>query len=106
MSRARCYTRTRSKPHRTYGSQNQPPKSTSYQNRLSEKLQPAKRCRMDIYAEILEASQRKGLTRITRISYAVGLPVDRTTNYIQDLSSSGIDGIQTCVATGYSIASG
>jgi predicted transcriptional regulator len=48
---------------------------------------------MDIYAEILEALKRKGLTRITRVSYAVGLPVDRTKNYLKDLSSSGLVGI-------------
>src|SRR5947207_14636593 len=58
---------------------------------------------MDIYAEILEALKRKGLTRITRVSYAVGLPVDRTKNYLKDLSSSGLVGIQTGEDSVYSI---
>lgn len=75
----------------------------SYPNRLSEKLQPAKRSRMDIYAEILEALKRKGLTRITRVSYAVGLPVDRTKNYLKDLSSSGLVLTQTVEDSGFSI---
>ena len=66
-------------------------------------MQPSKRSRVDIYAEILEALKRKGLTRITRVSYAVGLPVDRTKNYLKDLSSSGLVGVQTGEETGYSI---
>ncbi len=59
---------------------------------------------MDIYAEILEALKRKGLTRITRVSYAVGLPVDRTKKYLLDLSSSGLARIHTEEETGYSIS--
>lgn len=66
-------------------------------------LQPSKRSRMDIYAEILEALKRKGLTRITRVSYAVGLPVDRTKNYLKDLSSSGLVIVHTGDESGYSI---
>ncbi|TMI46905.1 hypothetical protein E6H17_07820 [Candidatus Bathyarchaeota archaeon] len=66
-------------------------------------MQPAKRSRMEIYAEILEALKRKGSTRITRVSYAVGLPVDRTKNYLKDLSSSGLVGVQTGEDSGYSI---
>ncbi|HEX4922036.1 MAG TPA: winged helix-turn-helix domain-containing protein [Candidatus Bathyarchaeia archaeon] len=66
-------------------------------------MQPSKRSRMDIYAEILEALKRKGLTRITRVSYAVGLPVDRTKNYLKDLSVSGLVGVQTGEDAGYSI---
>ncbi len=58
---------------------------------------------MDIYAEILEALKRKGLTRITRVSYAVGLPVDRTKRYLADLSSSGLAGVHTGEDAGYSI---
>src|SRR5436309_16032551 len=58
---------------------------------------------MDIYAEILEALKRKGLTRITRVSYAVGLPVDRTKNFLKDLSSSGLVAMQPGVDSGYSI---
>jgi predicted transcriptional regulator len=58
---------------------------------------------MDIYAEILEALKRKGLTRITRVSYAVGLPVDRTKNYLKDLSSSGLVATQIGEESGYSI---
>ena len=56
---------------------------------------------MDIYAEILEALKRKGLTRITRVSYAVGLPVDRTKNYLKDLTSSGLVLLQTGDEPGY-----
>ncbi len=58
---------------------------------------------MDIYAEILEALKRKGLTRITRVSYAVGLPVDRTKKYLVDLSSSGLVRSQTGNEAGHSI---
>jgi len=58
---------------------------------------------MDIYAEILEALKRKGLTRITRVSYAVGLPVDRTKNYLKDLTSSGLVLSQTGEEQGYGI---
>jgi predicted transcriptional regulator len=58
---------------------------------------------MDIYAEILEALKRKGLTRITRVSYAVGLPVDRTKNYLKDLTSSGLVLLQTGDESGYGI---
>jgi predicted transcriptional regulator len=58
---------------------------------------------MDIYAEILEALKRKGLTRITRVSYAVGLPVDRTKNYLKDLSSSGLVLSQAGDEPGFSI---
>ena len=58
---------------------------------------------MDIYAEILEALKRKGLTRITRVSYAVGLPVDRTKNYLKDLSSSGLVLTQTGEPSGFAI---
>ena len=50
----------------------------------------SKRSRVDIYAEILEALKRKGPTRITRISYAAGLPVDRTKRLLNDLSSFGL----------------
>src|SRR5205809_366102 len=57
----------------------------------------------DIYAEILEALKRKGLTRITRVSYAVGLPVDRTKSFLKDLSSSGLVAMQTGEDSGYSI---
>src|SRR5207249_11963276 len=80
-----------------------PPEQASNQDRHSEKLQTAKQSRMDIYAEILEALKRKGLTRITRVSYAVVLPVGRTKNILKDLSSSGLVAMQTGEDSGYSI---
>src|SRR2546430_4455141 len=42
-------------------------------------------------------------SRITRVSYAVGLPVDRTKGYLKDLSSSGLVLMQTGEDSGYSI---
>jgi len=50
----------------------------------------AKRSRVDIYSEILEALKRRGPTKITRVSYAVGLPVDRIKRFLTDLSSFGL----------------
>lgn len=63
----------------------------------------SKRSRVDIYSEILEALKRKGPTRITRISYAVGLPVDRTKRFLTDLSSFGLTAIREGEETSYSI---
>jgi predicted transcriptional regulator len=50
----------------------------------------SKRSRVDIYSEILEALKRRGPTKITRVSYAVGLPVDRIKRFLADLSSFGL----------------
>ena len=63
----------------------------------------SKRSRVDIYAEILEALKRKGPTRITRVSYAVGIPVDRAKRSLSDLASAGLTNIQTGEETSYSI---
>jgi len=57
--------------------------------------QPSKRSRVDIYAEILQALKRKGPTRITRVSYAVGTPVDRAKKSLNDLSAFGLTSVQT-----------
>ena len=63
----------------------------------------AKRSRVDIYSEILEALKRRGPTKITRVSYAVGLPVDRIKRFLRDLSSFGLVRILTGEDTSYSI---
>jgi predicted transcriptional regulator len=63
----------------------------------------SKRSRVDIYAEILEALKRKGPTKITRVSYAVGIPVDRAKRSLADLSAFGLTSIQTREETSYSI---
>jgi len=65
--------------------------------------QVSKRSRVDIYAEILEALKRKGPTRITRVSYAVGIPVDRARKSLSDLAAAGLTNIQTGEETSYSI---
>ena len=63
----------------------------------------SKRFRVDIYAEILEALKRRGATKITRVSYAVGLPVDRAKKSLSDLASFGLLRVQTGEETSYSI---
>ncbi len=65
--------------------------------------QVSKRSRVDIYAEILEALKRKGPTRITRVSYAVGIPVDRAKKSLSDLAAFGLTSIQDGEETSYSI---
>jgi predicted transcriptional regulator len=65
--------------------------------------QMSKRSRVDIYAEILEALKRKGPTKITRVSYAVGIPVDRAKKSLADLSAFGLTNVQTGEETSYSI---
>ena len=65
--------------------------------------QMSKRSRVDIYAEILEALKRKGPTKITRVSYAVGIPVDRAKKSLSDLAAFGLTSIQTGEETSYSI---
>jgi predicted transcriptional regulator len=57
--------------------------------------QPSKRSRVDIYAEILEALKRKGPTKITRVSYAVGIPVDRAKRSLADLAAFGLANVRT-----------
>ncbi len=63
----------------------------------------SKRSRVDIYAEILEALKRKGPTRITRVSYAVGIPVDRAKKSLANLAAFGLTSIQAGEETCYSI---
>jgi len=65
--------------------------------------QMSKRSRVDIYAEILEALKRKGPTRITRVSYAVGIPVDRAKKSLSDLAAAGLTNVQTGEETSYAI---
>jgi predicted transcriptional regulator len=63
----------------------------------------SKRSRVDIYAEILEALKRRGPTKITRVSYAVGIPVDRAKKSLSDLAAFGLANIQAGEETAYSI---
>ena len=53
---------------------------------------PARRReRTDLFAEILEVVKRyHGQARVTRISYAVGMPVDRLKGSLERLSSLGL----------------
>ena len=53
----------------------------------------AKRARVDIYAGILEVIRRHpGGSRISRISYGVGVPIDRLKPMLEELSSYGLLG--------------
>ncbi len=63
----------------------------------------SKRSRVDIYAEILETLKRRGPTRITRISYAIGTPVDRAKKSLTDLASFGLTKVEDGEETSYSI---
>ncbi len=63
----------------------------------------SKRSRVNIYAEILEALKRRGPTKVTRVSYAVGLPVDRAKKSLSDLASFGLLRVQKGDETSYSI---
>ena len=47
--------------------------------------------------------KRRGPTKITRVSYAVGLPVDRARKSLSDLASFGLLRVQTGEETSYSI---
>jgi predicted transcriptional regulator len=51
----------------------------------------ARRTTVDIYADILEVVKRHGgRGRITRISYGVGMPVDRLKKFLDKLSYYGL----------------
>jgi len=54
-------------------------------------VRSTKRSRMELYAVILEVITRypEGV-RITRLSYGVGVPVDRLKSLIDDLCSNGL----------------
>jgi len=59
----------------------------------------AKRARVDIYAAILEVVRRyPGGGRISRISYGVGVPIDRLRAMLEELSSFGL--IKKSIADG------
>jgi class 3 adenylate cyclase len=67
---------------------------------------PAKRSKADIYATILEVVRRNpGGGRITRVSYGVGVPLDRLRPMMNDLTGFGllrrntVDGETTYTAT-------
>lgn len=49
-----------------------------------------KRTRYDIYLDVLETVRRRGPSPITRLSYGVGLPVDRTKKVAEFLLSRGL----------------
>ncbi len=51
----------------------------------------SKRSKTDLYAEVLEVITRypEGV-RITRLSYGVGVPVDRLKSYVETLCSKGL----------------
>ncbi len=63
----------------------------------------SKRSKVDIYADILEVLKHRNNAKITRISYAVGLPVDRAKRCLIDLSSYGLASIVGGEGTFYSI---
>src|SRR2546426_10494761 len=63
----------------------------------------SKRSKVDIYADILEVLKRRTNSKNTRISYAVGIPVDRAKRFLGDLSSYGLANIQGRDETFYSI---
>ncbi|MCI4364013.1 MAG: hypothetical protein L3K13_06925 [Thermoplasmata archaeon] len=50
-----------------------------------------RRERTDLFAEILEVVHRSpGRARVTRVSYAVGMPVDRLKLLLEELSAQGL----------------
>ena len=77
-----------------WNSPNPQSRLNSSQSPRSNMGQASKRSHVDIYAEILEALKRKGPTKITRVSYAVGIPVDRVKRSLADLSAFGLTSIQ------------
>ncbi len=55
-----------------------------------------RRERTDLFAEILEVVKRyHGQARVTRVSYAVGMPVDRLKSSLERLSGLGLVKSQT-----------
>lgn len=49
-----------------------------------------KRTRYEIYSDVLEAVRRKGKISITKLSYSVQMPVDRTKHVVNLLVSKGL----------------
>jgi len=48
-----------------------------------------RRTKYDIYADIIEIIARKGVCSLTRVSYGVNMPVDRTKKVLNFLASHG-----------------
>ncbi len=56
-----------------------------------EQNQSSRRTTVDIYADILEVVKRHGgHGRVTRISYGVGMPVDRLRRFLDKLERFGL----------------
>jgi len=63
-----------------------------------------RRTTLDLYAEILEVLRAKGGSeRVTKLSYGVGMPVDRLKNFIDRLSQAGLIRISQKEETVYSL---
>ncbi|MCI4345965.1 MAG: hypothetical protein L3K07_04355 [Thermoplasmata archaeon] len=55
-----------------------------------------RRERTDLFAEILEVVHRSpGRARVTRVSYAVGMPVDRLKLLLEQLTAQGLLSVRT-----------
>lgn len=68
----------------------EPPPPSPYGNDRTGPFGP-RRSPVDLYAEVLEVLRRSGgPTRITRLSYAVGMPVDRTRHALALLVRLGL----------------
>lgn len=68
----------------------EPPPPSPYGNVKAGPFGP-RRSPVDLYAEILEVLRRTGgPARITRLSYAVGMPVDRTRTALDLLVQLGL----------------
>jgi len=51
----------------------------------------SRRTTLDLYAQILEVLRSKGgKERITKLSYGVGMPVDRLKNFLEKLAQAGL----------------
>ena len=51
----------------------------------------SRRTTLDLYAEILQVLKAKGGSeRVTKLSYGVGMPVDRLKTFLQRLSQAGL----------------
>lgn len=48
-----------------------------------------RRTKYDIYADVIEVIARKGICSLTRVSYGVNMPVDRTKKVLALLVSHG-----------------
>ena len=74
----------------TLDSRNKLPASNDTDNARTEN-QSSRRTTVDIYADILEVVKRHGgHGRITRISYGVGMPVDRLKRFLDRLEKFGL----------------